>query len=78
MTMGDFNLHLGNSNGQANKLNRILTCFDPKQHVNFSTHVHDHWLDLLINKRISTCIKSGVFSAAGISYHLTVISKIEG
>ena len=74
--LGDFNLHLGNSNGNTNKFNEILTCFDLKQHVNFPTHVNGHWLDLLITKRISKCIKS-VFSAAGISDHLAVISEID-
>ena len=70
--LGDFNLHLDNSNGNTNKFNEILTCFALKQHVNFPTHVHGHWLDLLITKRISNSIKS-VFSAAGISDHLAVI-----
>ena len=74
--LGDFNLHLDKSNGNTNKLNKILTCFDLKQHVNFPTHVHGHWLDLLITKRISNSIKS-VFSAAGISDHLAVISEID-
>ena len=74
--MGDFNLHPDNSNGNTNKFNEILTCFDLKQHVNFPTHVHGHWLDLLITKRISNCIKS-VFSAAGITDHLAVISDID-
>ena len=74
--LGDFNLNLDNSNGNINKFNEILTCFDLKQHVNFPTHVHGHWLDLLITKRISNCIKS-VFSAAGISDHIAVISEID-
>ena len=56
--LGDFNLHLDNANGTTNKFNEILTCFDLKQHVNFPTHVHGHWLDLLITKRTSTSIKS--------------------
>ena len=63
--LGDFNLHPDNSNGNTNKFNEILTCFDLKQHVYFPTHVHGHWLDLLITKRISNSIKS-VFLAAGI------------
>ena len=74
--LGDFNLHLNNSNRSTNKFNEILTCFDLKQHVNFPTHVHGHWLDLLITKRISNSIKS-VFLAAGISDHLVVISEID-
>ena len=44
--LGDFNLHLDNSNGITNKFNDILTCFDLKQHVNFPTPVHGHWLEL--------------------------------
>ena len=75
--MGDFNLHLDNANEQTNKYNEILTCFDLKQYGNLPTHVHDHWLDLLITKRTSNSIKS-VFSAAGISDHLAVISEIGG
>ena len=71
--LGDFNLHLDNSNGN-NKFNEILTCFDLKQHVNF--HVHGHWLDLLITKRVSNSIKS-VFSVEGISDHLAVILEID-
>ena len=74
--LGDFNLHLDNLIGNTNKFNEILTCFDLKQHVNFPTHVHGHWLDLLISKRISNSIKS-VFSAAGISDHRAVISEID-
>ena len=70
--LGDFNLHGNNlhgnnSNGNTNKFNKILTCFDLKQHVNFPTHVHGHWLDLLITKRISNCIKS-VFSVSRTKY----------
>ena len=74
--MGDFNLHLDNSNGNTNKFNEILTCFDLKQHVNIPTHVHGHWLDLLITKRISNSIKSD-FLAAAFSDHLAVISEID-
>ena len=56
--LGDFNVHLDNSNGNINEFNEILACFDLKQHVNSPTHVHGHWLDLLITKRISNSIKS--------------------
>ena len=72
--LGDFNLHLDNSNRNTNKFNEMLTCFDLKQHVNFPTRVHGHWLDLLFTKRISNSIKS-FFSAAGISDHLAGISE---
>ena len=75
--LGDFNLHLDNSNGQTNKFNEIHTCLDLKQHVNFPTHVHGYRLDLLITKVISNSIKS-VFSAACMSDHLAVLSEIDG
>ena len=71
-----FDLHLDKANGQTNKFNEILTCFDLKQHVNFPTHVHGHWLYLLITERTFNSNKS-VFSAAGISDHLAVISEID-
>ena len=74
--LGDFNLHLDKSNRKTDKFNDILTCFDLKQPVYFPTHVHGHWLDLLINKRISNSIKS-VFSAAVIADHFEVISEID-
>ena len=56
--LGDFNLHLDNSNRNTNKFNEILTCLDLKQHGNFPTQVHGHCLDLLITKRISNSIGS--------------------
>ena len=62
-TLGDFNLHLDNSNGNTNKFNEILTCFDLKQHVIFPTHVHGYWLDLLITKHISNSIESVFFGS---------------
>ena len=76
LTCFDLNLHLDNSNEKIKKFNEILTCFDLKQHGNFPSHVHGLWLDLLITKRISNSIKS-VFSAAGMSDHLAVISEID-
>ena len=71
-----FDLHLDKANGQTNKFNEILTCFDLKQHVNFPTPVHGHWLYLLITKRTFHSEKT-VFSAAGILDHLAVISEID-
>ena len=77
--MGDFNLHLENSTGNTTKIDEILPCFDLKQHGNFPTHVHGHWLHFLITNfnyqliSISNAIKS-VFQTAGISDHLAVIS----
>ena len=40
--LGDFNLHLDVSDSNTQRFNKILKCFNLKQHVNFSTHVHSH------------------------------------
>ena len=76
--LGDFNLHLDNANGQTNKFNEILTCFDLKQHVNFPPHVHGYWLDPLITKRTSNSIKSvfwqHVFQTISRSYQRLTVS----
>ena len=74
--LGDFNLHrfLGVSDSNIQRFNEILKCFNLKQHVNFSTHVHGHWLDLLITKSSCDHVKS-VFPADGISDHFAVVSE---
>ena len=72
---GDFNLHLDVSDSNTQRFNEILKCFNLKQHVNFSTHVHGHWLDLLITKSSCDHVKS-VFPADGISDHFSVVSEI--
>ena len=73
--LGDFNLHLDVFDPNTQRFNEILKCFNLKQHVNFSTHVHGHWLDLLITKSSSDHVKS-VFQADGISDHFAVVSEI--
>ena len=70
--LGDFNLHLDVSDSNTQRFNEILICFNLKQHVIFSTHVHGHWLDLLITK--SSC--DHVILADGISDHFAVVSEI--
>ena len=66
--LGDFNLHLDVSDSNTQR-------FNLKQHVHFSTHVHGHWLDLLITKSSCDHVKS-VFPADGISDHFAVVSEI--
>ena len=58
---GDFNLHLDVSDSNTQCFNEILKCFNLKQHVNFSTHVHGHWIDLLITKSSCDHVKSVFF-----------------
>ena len=45
---GDFNLQLDKHTAVTIIFDDILTSFDLKQHVTFSTHIHGHWLDLVI------------------------------
>jgi len=51
--VGDFNLHLDIRSATTNTFIDILASFDTKQHVNFPTHTHGHWLDLLVTR--SSC-----------------------
>ena len=51
--VGDFNLHLDTPSATTTTFNDILVSFDTKQHVNFPTHIHGHWLDILITR--SSC-----------------------
>ena len=46
--MGDFNLHIESSSSDVRQLTGILESFDLNQHVNFPTHIHGHFLDVMI------------------------------
>ncbi|KAK2149488.1 hypothetical protein NP493_2979g00007 [Ridgeia piscesae] len=48
----DFNLHLDTPSATTTTFNDILASLDTKQHVNFLTHTHDHWLDSLFKIHI--------------------------
>ena len=50
---GDFNLQLDKHTAVTITFDDILTSFDLKQHVTFSTHIHGHWLGVVITR--STC-----------------------
>ena len=53
----------------------ILTSFDLKQHVTFSTYIHGHWLDLVITR--STCDNIQMLTVSdGLSDHHSVIVDI--
>ena len=44
--VGDCNLHLDTPFAKTTTFNDILASFDTKQHINFPTHIHGHWLDI--------------------------------
>ena len=73
--MGDLNLHLDTKNAETDKFNEILTLFDYKQHVNFATHIHGHWLDVLITRSTNSFIKS-VYPSPGISDHFLILADL--
>ena len=54
--VGDFNLHLDTPSATTTTFIDILASFDKKQHVNFPTDIHGHWLDILITR--SSCKKN--------------------
>ena len=74
--LGDSNLHLNVSDSNTQRFNEILKCFNLKQLVIFSTHVHSHWLALLITKSSCEHFKS-VFPADGISDHIVIVGLSE-
>ena len=72
----DFNLHLDTQSTATSTFNDILASFDLKQHVSFSTHIHGHWLDLLITRSTMHYIHT-LTATDGLSDHFTVIAEIQ-
>ena len=70
----DFNLHLAIPSHHTETFTDILTSFGLLQHVNFTTHIHGHWLDLCITRSASQIVSS-IFPSDGLSDHLTVIAE---
>ena len=71
---GDLNVHLDIPSAITTTYNEILVSFDLKQ-VTFSTHIHGHWLDLLITR--STCYNIQTYTVSdGLSDHHTVIVDV--
>ena len=74
--VGDFNLHLDIPSATTTTFNDILASFDTKQHVNFPTHIHGHWLDILITRSSCKNIQTPTV-VDGLSDHNTVIADLE-
>ena len=69
---GDFNLHLDRHSSITTMFVDIITSFDLKQRVSFLTHIHDHWLDLLITRLTCSSIQKPIVSDR-LSDHLVRI-----
>ena len=73
--LGDFNLHLDSPSNHTNTFTDLLTYFSLRQHVDFPTHFHGHWLDLFITRTACDLMKT-VYPSDGLSDHMTVIAVV--
>ena len=73
--MGDFNVHLESSSSDDRQLTGILQSFDLNQHVNFSTHIHGHSLDVMIFSH--SCDALSVSPSDAISDHFSVVDDLK-
>ena len=73
--MWDFNLRIDSSSSDAGQLFGILESFDLHQYVDFPTHVHDHYLDLMICS--SGCNVLSVSTSDMISDHSFVVADLQ-
>ena len=73
--LGDLNLHLDTDNAGTRKFNDILDSFNLKQHVDFPTHIHGHWLDVFITRAGNHNVKS-IKSCPGVSDHFMVLAQL--
>ena len=69
-------MHLAIPSHHTETFADILTSFGLLQHVNFTTHIHGHWLDLCITRSASQIVSS-IFPSDGLSDHLTVIAELQ-
>ena len=75
--LADFNLHLDKKQSPTTiKFYDILESFDLEQHVNFPTHIHGHWLDLLITRTSYPAVKP-VLACDGLSDHFLVLFELK-
>ena len=74
--VGDFNLHLDTPSATTTTFNDILASFETTQHVNFPTHIHGHWLDIIITRSSCKNIQTPTV-VDGLSDHNTVIANLK-
>ena len=70
--LGDFNLHLDSPSNHTTTFTDLLTSFGLRQHVDFPTHIHGHWLDLFTT-RTACYLRKTVHPSSGLSDHMTVV-----
>ena len=67
----DFNLLLDTPSSQTDNFTDVLSTFGLDQHVNFSTHIYGHWLDLFISRSTTQTLFS-IYPSDGLSDHMKV------
>ena len=73
---GDFNIHIDVKSATSTEFLELLESCNLIQHVNFSTHLHGHTLDLLISQSDTDFIKT-VQSSDYIADHASVIVTLD-
>lgn len=74
---GDFNIHVDNFDDfNANRFKELLECTGFTQHVNDSTHIHGHTLDLIITRSTELLLKGNPAVDRLFSDHFSIICEL--
>ena len=74
--LDEIRLHLDSQSNYSNTFFLdLLSSFGLRQHVDFPTRIHGHWLDLFITRTACDLIKT-VYTSYGLSDHMTVIADV--
>lgn len=73
---GDFNIHIDVKSAVSSEFLELLESCNLIQHVNFSTHLHGHTLDLLISQSDNNFLKS-VQPSDYIADHASVMATLD-
>ena len=68
LIVGDFNFHVDSQNNAVRRFTGLLHSFNPRQHVNDSTHTNGYTLDLVITKKEQSFIKNLLVFDPAISH----------
>ena len=72
LIVGDFNLHVDSQNYAGRQFTSFLHSFNLHQHVNGSTHINGHTLDLVITREEQTFIKNLLVFDPALSDHYMI------
>ena len=73
---GDFNIHVDVDNHESRSFTDLLESFSCIQHVNFSTHLHGHTLDLIISRKSDNIIVGRPWPGPLLSDHFSVMCEL--